>query len=187
IIAKVAQMRLRIYEMGISYHGRTYEEGKKISFKDGLRTLYCIFRFNAHKAPMPIQLIIYFFLGGFAALINLILFLIFYSAEININISIIAAFIIAALVNYFLATKLLFKHKAKWKSTTEMFIYIFVIVAVGLFDLFVTKSLLNSGWQPAVSKIIASLLGFVLNFSGRRFLVFPESPSGPWKPQIKSE
>jgi glycosyltransferase involved in cell wall biosynthesis len=56
IIAKIAQRRLRIFEMGISYRGRTYEEGKKIGVKDGFRTLYCIFRYNAHKAPLPIQL-----------------------------------------------------------------------------------------------------------------------------------
>ena len=37
IVAKIAHQRLRIYEMGISYSGRTYEEGKKIGFKDGLR------------------------------------------------------------------------------------------------------------------------------------------------------
>jgi hypothetical protein len=44
IVAKVAHMRLRIYEIGISYYGRTYEEGKKIGLRDGVRALYCIFR-----------------------------------------------------------------------------------------------------------------------------------------------
>ena len=39
IVAKVAQLRLRIFEMGISYFGRTYEEGKKIGWKDGFRAL----------------------------------------------------------------------------------------------------------------------------------------------------
>jgi glycosyltransferase involved in cell wall biosynthesis len=42
IVAKVAHMRPRIFEIGISYYGRTYEEGKKIAFRDGLRALYCI-------------------------------------------------------------------------------------------------------------------------------------------------
>jgi glycosyltransferase involved in cell wall biosynthesis len=46
IIAKVARMNLRIYEVGISYYGRTYQEGKKISWKDGLRAIYCIFKYN---------------------------------------------------------------------------------------------------------------------------------------------
>jgi glycosyltransferase involved in cell wall biosynthesis len=38
--------RLRIFEVGISYAGRTYEEGKKIGYKDGLRALWCIVRYN---------------------------------------------------------------------------------------------------------------------------------------------
>ena len=46
ITAKVAQMRCRIYEVPISYYGRTYEEGKKICWKDGARALYCIFKYN---------------------------------------------------------------------------------------------------------------------------------------------
>lgn len=46
ITAKVAKMRPRIFEVGISYNGRTYEEGKKIGWKDGVRALYCIVRYN---------------------------------------------------------------------------------------------------------------------------------------------
>lgn len=46
ITAKVARMRPRIYEVGISYSGRTYEEGKKINWRDGVRALYCILRYN---------------------------------------------------------------------------------------------------------------------------------------------
>ncbi len=46
ITAKVAKLRVRIYEVGISYAGRTYEEGKKIGWKDGVRALWCIFKYN---------------------------------------------------------------------------------------------------------------------------------------------
>jgi glycosyltransferase involved in cell wall biosynthesis len=46
ITAKVARMRLRIYEIGITYSGRTYAEGKKINWKDGLRAIYCILKYN---------------------------------------------------------------------------------------------------------------------------------------------
>lgn len=46
IVAKVARMRCRIYEVGISYAGRTYEEGKKIGWKDGVRAVYCIIKYN---------------------------------------------------------------------------------------------------------------------------------------------
>jgi glycosyltransferase involved in cell wall biosynthesis len=46
ITAKIARKRCRIYEVGISYQGRTYEEGKKISWKDGFRAIYAIVKYN---------------------------------------------------------------------------------------------------------------------------------------------
>jgi glycosyltransferase involved in cell wall biosynthesis len=46
ITAKVAKLKCRIYEVGISYSGRTYEEGKKIGFRDGFRALWCIVKYN---------------------------------------------------------------------------------------------------------------------------------------------
>jgi glycosyltransferase involved in cell wall biosynthesis len=49
ITAKVAQVGCRIYEVGISYHGRTYAEGKKINWKDGFRAIYCIIKYNTWR------------------------------------------------------------------------------------------------------------------------------------------
>ncbi len=46
LTAKVARMGLRIYEVGISYYGRSYAEGKKIGWKDGVRAIYCILKYN---------------------------------------------------------------------------------------------------------------------------------------------
>ena len=47
VTAKIARIpKIRIYEVGISYYGRTYEEGKKIGWRDGLRAFYCIVKYN---------------------------------------------------------------------------------------------------------------------------------------------
>ncbi len=46
VTAKIARKNLRIYEVGISYYGRTYSEGKKIGWKDGVRAIYCILKYN---------------------------------------------------------------------------------------------------------------------------------------------
>ena len=46
ITAKIAKLKIRVYEVGISYYGRTYEEGKKIGWRDGFRAIYCILRYN---------------------------------------------------------------------------------------------------------------------------------------------
>ena len=46
ITAKLSKLNLRIFEVGITYKGRTYKEGKKIGWLDGIRALYCILRYN---------------------------------------------------------------------------------------------------------------------------------------------
>ena len=49
ITAKVAKLKCRIYEVGISYYGRTYAEGKKIGYKDGFRAIWCILKYNLFR------------------------------------------------------------------------------------------------------------------------------------------
>ncbi len=62
VTAKMARVpNIRIYEVGISYYGRTYEEGKKIGWKDGFRAIYCIVKFNIRKAISYLLLIIFAF------------------------------------------------------------------------------------------------------------------------------
>jgi glycosyltransferase involved in cell wall biosynthesis len=51
IVAKVARLRCRIYEVGISYAGRTYDEGKKIRWTDGVRALWCIVKYSRARPP----------------------------------------------------------------------------------------------------------------------------------------
>ncbi|HOX29148.1 MAG TPA: glycosyltransferase family 2 protein, partial [bacterium] len=46
VTAKIAKMGCRVYEVGISYSGRTYEEGKKIGFKDAVTALWCIIKYR---------------------------------------------------------------------------------------------------------------------------------------------
>ena len=50
LTAKVARMHCRIYEVGISYSGRTYEEGKKIGWRDGVRAIWCILKYNLRRS-----------------------------------------------------------------------------------------------------------------------------------------
>ncbi|TBW26477.1 glycosyltransferase family 2 protein [Gramella sp. KN1008] len=50
VTAKVSRVPgIRIYEVGISYYGRTYAEGKKINWKDGMRSIWCVFRYNIFR------------------------------------------------------------------------------------------------------------------------------------------
>ena len=49
ITAKIAKKKIRIFEVGIKYYGRTYSEGKKINWKDGISAIYCIIKYNLFK------------------------------------------------------------------------------------------------------------------------------------------
>jgi len=54
ITVKIAKRRLRVYEVGISYWGRTYEEGKKIGWRDGFRALWCLLKYNLKESRQEI-------------------------------------------------------------------------------------------------------------------------------------
>jgi glycosyltransferase involved in cell wall biosynthesis len=49
LVAKMAKLRCRVFEVGISYYGRTYEEGKKINWRDGFRALYAIVKYGLRR------------------------------------------------------------------------------------------------------------------------------------------
>ena len=55
ITVKVAKRKLRIYEVGISYWGRTYEEGKKIGWKDGVRALWCLLKYSIKEPVKSVE------------------------------------------------------------------------------------------------------------------------------------
>ncbi len=172
IVAKVAHRPLRIYEMAISYAGRTYEEGKKITWKDGVRALYCIFRYNSYHLPLPLQFLIYTLIGGAAAVLNLVGFMTILALGVSLTAAAIVSFVLAAAANYFLCIALLFRHKARWNSAGEVCMYVLVVAAVGLLDVGITRGLVAMGTAPWLAKSLASLIGLGFNFLGRRFAVF---------------
>jgi glycosyltransferase involved in cell wall biosynthesis len=183
VVAKIAQKRLRVYEMGISYRGRTYAEGKKIGMRDGWRALYCIMKYNLPQVPIAIQFLFYLFIGGFSAIVNLALFLAAISAGVDLSIAALAAFFIAAIVNYYLSILLIFRHKAKWKTGTEILVFFLVVATVGVIDMYCTKAFVATGMPAWLAKTVSTAIGLVLNFTGRRFIVFPEKTRPDWKPQ----
>jgi len=182
IVAKLADRRLRIYETGIQYSPRTYEEGKKIRASDGFHALYCIIRYNAQSAPLGIQFAVYCLIGGFSAAINLALFGALVAMQLGIAGSAALAFAVASLVNYLLCIALLFHRNVRWTRSVEWIVYAAVVLGVGICDLFLTRSLIAGGFGPMLSKALAAASLPILNFAARRYLVFPSTGRGPWKP-----
>ena len=174
VTALVAKGNYRVYECAIHYTPRTVEEGKKINWKDGVRALYCIMHYSASTAPVPMQLILYFFIGALSAICNILAFFILEKCGISFTPSVITAFIISALVNYLLCITILFQHKARWSGVGELFAYLITLTIMGCLDWLVTIGLITAGMTAGGAKAIAAIAGFLCNFVLRRFLVFPE-------------
>ncbi|MDR1232591.1 MAG: bifunctional glycosyltransferase family 2/GtrA family protein [Spirochaetaceae bacterium] len=183
VTAKIAQGGYRVYECAISYNPRSYEEGKKIGWKDGLHALYCILHYSAHTAPLPMQILLYLFIGGVSMLVNIVSFAIAIRLGAGLTPAVLGAFILAALCNYLLCVSLLFRHKARWTTIGEVLLYIVSICIMGLIDYGLTKSLVGLAWNPVWAKFWASVLGFIGNFLLRKWLVFPERK---WKRKRKA-
>jgi glycosyltransferase involved in cell wall biosynthesis len=170
----VAEEKVRVYECAISYNPRTFEEGKKIGWRDGLRALYCIMHYGACNAPVPMQLIIYFFIGAVAALVNLGMFaLILNGTNWGVNWATVISYIVSAAANYFLCIAILFRHKARWNTAGELFAYLFTLVCMGGIDWGLTRLLIDWLRAPLWGKFLASAVGFFGNYFLRRMLVFP--------------
>lgn len=170
----VAKGKYRVYECAISYNPRSYEEGKKIKAKDGLRALYCILHYGANTAPLPMQFLLYIFIGGLSAIVNIFSFLFLTTLSSNLFLNVAIAFIISAIVNYILCILLLFRHKARWSSFGEIVTYIITLILMGGIDYYSTLILLNIGLNNFWAKSFSSLIGLLGNFLLRKYFVFPE-------------
>ncbi|GHV24375.1 hypothetical protein FACS189498_1440 [Spirochaetia bacterium] len=174
VTALVSQGGYRVYECAISYNPRTYEEGKKIGWKDGVHALYCILHYGAHTAPFPMQFLLYLFIGGISLIVNMIVFACSLQAGLTMLYAIGAAFAVAALCNYLLCIAILFRHKARWNTAGEALAYIVSVAFMGLIDYGVTSALIMVLTKPVWAKFWSSIVGFIGNFLLRRLLVFPD-------------
>ena len=179
IVAKLADRRLRIYEMGISYDPRTYEEGKKITIKDGLRALYCIVRYNANSTPAALQFLLYLLIGMTAGLVNVLTFALLDAFGWGLAPAVATAFLVAAAFNYWLCIELLFHAHSRWTPTRERIVYGAVVLAIGLVDYAATRGLIGAGFSAFWAKTVATALLPVINFAARRFVVFGVIERGP--------
>ena len=170
----VAKGKYRVWECSISYNPRTYEEGKKIKPKDGLRALYCILHYGANTAPLPMQFILYIFIGGVSALVNIATYLLLTTITSNLIVNIALAFTLSAFVNYILCILLLFRHKARWSSFGEIITYIITLIIMGSIDYYCTLLFLTLNFGNFWAKSLSSLIGLIGNFMFRKYFVFPE-------------
>lgn len=172
VTALVARLKCRVWECAIHYAPRSYEEGKKIGWRDGLRALYCILHYGAPHAPLPMQFLLYFFIGAACAVANIGLFAAGQAGGMTVAAATVMAFLLAAALNYLLCLAILFQHKARWSAPGELFAYVLTLCIMGLFDYGFTMGMIACGLSPVWSKAWATLFGFFGNFFLRKYLVF---------------
>lgn len=181
ITAKIAYLakkeKICIYEVGISYYGRTYEEGKKIGLKDAFRTLWCIWKFNSFTSSSKV---IKYIANGFLVALFQILFLVLivdtfkYQDLWHINYAYLVSIECTILFAFFLHSK--FTWCIKFKSIFDLMINLlsFHIVTIGTtltrFIIFYIMLILNTNYL--VSSITAVFISLVLNYEGYDKLVF---------------
>ena len=121
---------------------------------------------------LPVEFLIYLAIGGSCAAVNMVVFLLLLRWEVPVVTSTGLAFALAAILNYFLCILILFRSRQRWSSTVEIFMYVSLVAAVGLEDMGCTKALIALGASAWFAKSLSSAVGLVLNFAGRRFVVF---------------
>jgi putative flippase GtrA len=179
VTAKVARSGMKVYECAISYNPRSYEEGKKIGWKDGVRALYCILHYGADTAPLPMQLLIYLFIGFTSLVVNQAGFFALLASGLPLHLAIVAAYALSAICNYLMCIVILFRHKARWDTGGEIFLYLLSVMFMCGVDYAMTTGLLGLSLGPGQAKFWASIAGFIGNFLLRRHLVFPSNkPAG---------
>ncbi|MCP4176666.1 MAG: glycosyltransferase [bacterium] len=182
VTAKIASLakneNIRIYEIGISYYGRTYTEGKKIGFKDGLRAAWCIWKYNSTYSAKTIKYIVN---GSIVALFQLlIMWAMVRTLNIqefqSMNIANIISIELALLFAFFLHSKITWQQKFKTKTNFlsklikfHLVTFISIFIRIILFYFLATV-----GIYYLINTLICIIVAVLINFFGYDKIVFKE-------------
>ncbi len=180
ITAKVASLArncgVRVYEVGISYHGRTYEEGKKIGIKDALWAVWCILKYNTSWLA---KLIKYFFAGLLVAMTQLITIILLveevgWNSVLGQNIAYVTSIEASLLMGFVVHS--VFTWRVRYTSLREKIVHLgkFHLVTGISFSIRVAVFSLLSiiGLHYVFNTIIGILIAITLNFLGYNHWVF---------------
>ena len=180
VTAKVGELvrggEVVLYEVGISYYGRTYEEGKKIGWRDGLRALWCIFKYNTSGFAKLVK----YGAGGTTVMLTQIIALIFLVEAvglkgvkgenlanlISIELSILTGFIIHSNFTWYI-------HHHRFSQKIFSFIKFHLVTLVSVFARAVMfYSLSLTGMDYKANALLGIILAVVINYIGYDKFVF---------------
>lgn len=186
VIAKIAKMRIRVYEMGISYRGRTYEEGKKIGLKDAFRAVYCILHYNVPSTAWPLQFLIYLMSGAVMFAPASLISSGFTMVTGDAFSTMVIRYVFLAVGMYIICITLLFRHKVRWNSAVQLLLYFILWCVIFLINgiiLEIFRSQATSQWFRVFIEFATII---IISYAGAKKIIFPAPPCGDWKPQVSS-
>ena len=185
ITAKVAQLsrtqNVRVYELGISYHGRTYEEGKKIGLEDAFQALWCIFKYNDSKFAKIAKYGLAGMIIALSQMLSLIIFMEVFRADSELikNMGNFLSIVFSLLVAFFLhssftwrMTFLTYQHALLKLSQFLLFSSTTILIRLVLF-FFLDKA----GMPYLPNAVIGIVVIVIINFLGYDQWVFKRSHS----------
>ena len=119
-----------------------------------------------------VEFLIYLVIGGFCVVVNMVVFLLLLHWGVPVVMFTGLVFALAAVLNYFLCVLILFRNRQRLSSIVEIFMYVSLVAVLGLEDMGCTKALIALGASAWFAKSLSSVVGLVLNFAGRCFVVF---------------
>ena len=176
IAALARQENISIYEVGISYHGRTYDEGKKIGLKDAVRALWCVLKYNTSKLANFIKYALsglFVALSQFATMIFFVELLQFKTTllqnaayAISIEASILLGFFLHAFITW----------RYRFHSAGQFLLKLLTFQIVTAVSFLIRQALfyilLQAGIDYRVNTLIGIAVAIILNFFGYQNIVF---------------
>ena len=180
ITAKVGELsrtkNIRLYEVGISYYGRTYNEGKKIGWKDGLRALWCIFKYNTSRFAHVVK---YGINGVFVALSQIFaIYILVEYFNFNTNglheVANIISIEISVLVGLVLHSYITWRYKYETtRNFLKVFVYFHLVTGISFIVRIIIFPILASlGFDYMMNTLIGVAIAIIINFFGYDKLVF---------------
>lgn len=180
ITAKIGELSrekdIRVYEVGISYYGRTYKDGKKIGWKDGIRALWCVFKYNTSTFANFIK----YGINGILIALSQILIITFlveyfsFNTEYLKNVANIVSIIIGLLIAFILHSSITWRYH--FKSKIEIFKKLLIFYLISTFSIIIriaTFYLFNqNGMDYKLNTLIGIILIIIINFFGYEKIVF---------------
>jgi putative flippase GtrA len=174
IIAR--EKKIRVYEVGISYYARTFEEGKKIKLKDAFRALWSIFLYNDSKFAHLVKYFIFGVLIALSQFISIVLLTEFFgfTSETQQNNANIISILISFIVAFVIHSKITWRYRFRSKQEIVLKIFIFFLVSIVslIVRIYLFDFLMIQGLDYKMNTLIGIIVAILINFLGYDKFVF---------------